>query len=102
MIKIKKENFLTICVLLWCIVIFVFFVIIVNEVSSLNFISQYLFSTQNSYIISFGVYLGGGCLLGLISNFKYGSKCPMIQFQTMFMLGLIVSIGMLLSPLFVE
>ena len=100
MIKIKKENFLTICVFLWWIVLFVFFVIIVNEVSSLNFISQYLFGTENSYIISFGIYLGGGCLLGLISNFKYDNECPMIQFQLMFMLGLIGSIVMLLSPLF--
>ncbi|MDC0970284.1 hypothetical protein OAS37_07430 [Alphaproteobacteria bacterium] len=100
MIKIKKQHFLTICVFLWWIFSFVFFVIIVNEIPSLNFISQYLFGTENGYIISFGVYLGGGCLLGLISNFKYDNECPMIQFQLMFVLGLIGSIVMLLSPLF--
>ena len=100
MIKIKKQNFLTICVLLWIILLFVFFVIIINEVSYLNFISQYLYGTENGYIISFGVYLGGGCLLGLISNFKYGNECPMIQFQTMNIFGVVVSIVMILSPLF--
>ena len=100
MFKIKKQNILASCLFLWCILIFVFFIIIANEISYLNFISDFVFASDISTAIFFGVYIGGGSVIGLISNFKYDNESPLIQFQTMFFVGLFFSIIILLSPFF--
>ena len=100
MIKIKKQNILTIYMFLWWFLLPLVLILIHHYLISLDLIVDFLFGNEKYDAVPIGIYIGGGSLMGLISNFKYENECPMIQFSTMNIFGVVFSIGLILSPLF--